>query len=49
VFVAGLRHMTYSDQGVASGDLVILDLSGGSVTPVQIQTPKPVSHLQWGR
>jgi hypothetical protein len=52
IIVAGLRKMTYSDQGIATGDLVILDLSldQGSeiISPVQIQTARPVSNLQWG-
>ncbi len=46
ILVAGLRGLTYADQGQAQGDLVILKLSSGEA--VQIQTNGPVWNMTWG-
>jgi hypothetical protein len=39
--------MAYDEAGLASGDLVILNMSTGET--VQIQTNWPVWDIQWGR
>jgi hypothetical protein len=46
ILVAGLRGMTYTDQGQARGDLVIINMSTGE--SVQIQTNGSVWNVTWG-
>ncbi len=43
--VAGLRAMTYGEDGRASGALVLLDMRGGQT--VQVRTAGPVSEVRW--
>jgi hypothetical protein len=47
ILVAGQRGLTYNDEGQASGDLIVLNLSTGET--VQIQTSGPVWDIQWNR
>jgi hypothetical protein len=43
--VAGLRAMTYGDDGRAAGDLLLLDLRSGQT--IQVRTAGPVSDIRW--
>jgi Tol biopolymer transport system component len=47
ILAAGLGGMAYDEAGLASGNLVILNMSTGET--VQIQTGGPVWDIQWGR
>ncbi|MEP0762302.1 MAG: hypothetical protein HRF48_06135 [Chloroflexota bacterium] len=43
--VAGLRGMTYGEDGRAAGNLVLLDMITGQT--VQVRTAGPVSDMRW--
>jgi len=45
VIVAGLRGMTYGEDGRAAGSLVLLDMLTGQM--IQVRTAGPVSEARW--
>lgn len=45
VYAAGLRNLTYDQTGRASGELVIVDVSGGAT--VRIRTAGPAWMVRW--
>ncbi|MCZ7541927.1 MAG: hypothetical protein M5U29_18840 [Anaerolineae bacterium] len=45
VVVAGLRGMTYGEDGRAAGNLVLLDMITGQM--IQVRTAGPVSDVRW--
>lgn len=45
VIVAGLRGMTYGEDGRAAGSLVLLDMLTGQM--IQVRTAGPVSEVRW--
>ncbi len=45
VVVAGLRGMTYGEDGRAAGNLILLDMITGQT--IQVRTAGPVSEVRW--
>ncbi len=45
VIVAGLRGMTYGEDGRAAGNLILLDMITGQT--IQVRTAGPVSEVRW--